>query len=728
MKILSTISRQRLPIVASILSFVLIMLFLFIPRSTRRQLDSVVLVEARTCYAFISDDGDTLYCNTNMPSAQSCISVNKDAATTRSLRSGFFVSTWGHVLTTASLCPTPDTIGGDVAIERLDSIKSIFIRHHAILKSTKTELDYYARTHHVVDENYNEVMQHRYSVTKNFQEADSTLLVLDRMLQSDEVTIECQTSFLMRHAHTTDTGCIVSTTSPLRFVRASKSLLLLQTTSERLPQYATRYVVYQFSPRYWAPSWSNLRALGFWQASPDSLILPSVAPEPLNFELTQHYEEGGPIVDVYGHLVGVKINGKMASHSEMLGILHEEKSLLNWWMSNLAGRFRNTIGLDTVLSVQTSQINQVLDIDNYADATTYKGTQRNGVPNGLGEQKRSDHYFGHFVNGKRQGFGIATDSTRTKYCGLWNADTLVSGLRIDSTGIFNGAFDQNKMPSGEGTYVNHLHTVFYEGYWNKGLRHGSGYQINASRVVESGKWEKGKFKGEQMRFTDDRIYGIDISRYQHEIKNKTYAINWAKIRATYLGPQGGHANLPISFVYIKATQGTTISSKYYSADAGAARRSGFKVGAYHFFSLKPAKLQAEYFLKVAAPRRGDLPPMLDLEPTQKQVTDMGGAEAMWRGVLTWLKIVEKNCGCKPILYVGQMFLNTYYAQAPPAIYDYPVWVARYSQYRPNVHLAYWQLTPYGRIEGIQGDVDINVFNGGKTAFEEFTTHNCVTRP
>ena len=172
----------------------------------------------------------------------------------------------------------------------------------------------------------------------------------------------------MRHAHTTDTGSIVSTTSPLRYVRASKSLLLLQTTSERLPQYATRYVVYQFSPRYWAPSWSNLRALGFWQASPDSLILPSVAPEPLNFELTQHYEEGGPIVDVYGHLVGVKLNGKMASHSEMLGILHEEKSLLNWWMSNLAGRFRNTIGQDTVLSVQTSQINQVLDIDNYADA------------------------------------------------------------------------------------------------------------------------------------------------------------------------------------------------------------------------------------------------------------------------------------------------------------------------------------------------------------------------
>lgn len=51
--------------------------------------------------------------------------------------------------------------------------------------------------------------------------------------------------------------------------------------------------------------------------------------------------------------------------------------------------------------------------------------------------------------------------------------------------------------------------------------------------------------------------------------------------------------------------------------------------------------------------------------------------------------------------------------------NYPVWIARYGQYRPNIHLAFWQLTPYGRVDGIHGEVDINVFNGYKEQFDEF---------
>ena len=38
---------------------------------------------------------------------------------------------------------------------------------------------------------------------------------------------------------------------------------------------------------------------------------------------------------------------------------------------------------------------------------------------------------------------------------------------------------------------------------------------------------------------------------------------------------------------------------------------------------------------------------------------------------------------------------------------------------PVVHLVYWQLCHDGRVQGIQGEVDINVFNGYKEVFEEF---------
>ena len=50
---------------------------------------------------------------------------------------------------------------------------------------------------------------------------------------------------------------------------------------------------------------------------------------------------------------------------------------------------------------------------------------------------------------------------------------------------------------------------------------------------------------------------------------------------------------------------------------------------------------------------------------------------------------------------------------------YNVWIARYGQYRPDVRLLYWQLCPDGKVSGITGDVDINVFNGYKKQFEEF---------
>ena len=51
--------------------------------------------------------------------------------------------------------------------------------------------------------------------------------------------------------------------------------------------------------------------------------------------------------------------------------------------------------------------------------------------------------------------------------------------------------------------------------------------------------------------------------------------------------------------------------------------------------------------------------------------------------------------------------------------NYNVWIARYGEYKPNVHLVMWQLSPDGRVKGIKSDVDINIFNGYQDSFEEF---------
>ena len=38
---------------------------------------------------------------------------------------------------------------------------------------------------------------------------------------------------------------------------------------------------------------------------------------------------------------------------------------------------------------------------------------------------------------------------------------------------------------------------------------------------------------------------------------------------------------------------------------------------------------------------------------------------------------------------------------------------------------YWQLCPDGRVSGITPKVDINVFNGYRSEFEDFLSKNCV---
>lgn len=44
-----------------------------------------------------------------------------------------------------------------------------------------------------------------------------------------------------------------------------------------------------------------------------------------------------------------------------------------------------------------------------------------------------------------------------------------------------------------------------------------------------------KYKGERLIYSSDRIYGIDISKYQHVIKGKKYNIDWKRLRISHLG-------------------------------------------------------------------------------------------------------------------------------------------------------------------------------------------------
>lgn len=190
------------------------------------------------------------------------------------------------------------------------------------------------------------------------------------------------------------------------------------------------------------------------------------------------------------------------------------------------------------------------------------------------------------------------------------------------------------------------------------------------------------------------VRGIDISHYQQKI-------DWAKLQDAEIN---GH---PIRFVIIKATEGVNLKDINFKQNIRQARRRNMITGAYHFYipGSNP-KRQAECFIQNVKLERGDLPPILDVE----KMGSLSNKE-LQEDVLTWLELVEKHYGVRPILYASYDFkrshLNT------PELNKYPLWVARY--YKEDINYdgpwLMWQYTDIGEVEGIKGKVDCNVFNG-----------------
>jgi lysozyme len=192
------------------------------------------------------------------------------------------------------------------------------------------------------------------------------------------------------------------------------------------------------------------------------------------------------------------------------------------------------------------------------------------------------------------------------------------------------------------------------------------------------------------------IHGIDISHHQGNI-------NWSELRE-----KGLINETPIRFIMIKATEGSTRVDENFKDNFYQAREYGFTRGAYHFYSVhSPAKRQAEFFIKNVKLENGDLPPVLDVEHKPKNQTD----DAFKVSILEWLDIVEQHYGVKPIIYTYYKFKTRYLSD--PVFDQYPYWIAHY--YVDEVEYQgpwkFWQHTDVGRLPGIDGNVDFNIYNG-----------------
>lgn len=201
-------------------------------------------------------------------------------------------------------------------------------------------------------------------------------------------------------------------------------------------------------------------------------------------------------------------------------------------------------------------------------------------------------------------------------------------------------------------------------------------------------------------FSQWKVYGVDVSEYQGHI-------NWSEVKKIF----GEHQ---IHFAFIRATAGKDKLDKHFHKNWSAKKDSVIHTGAYHYYRPDENSIeQANNFIKHVSLKRGDLPPVLDIEKRPK----VQSMSQLKEGLQKWLDKIEEHYGVKPIIYSGSKYFTTFLQKE---FKDYPLWVANYNRTKVPVEhdWHFWQYSDKGRVKGIRRKVDINVFDGDYLELKE----------
>lgn len=188
--------------------------------------------------------------------------------------------------------------------------------------------------------------------------------------------------------------------------------------------------------------------------------------------------------------------------------------------------------------------------------------------------------------------------------------------------------------------------------------------------------------------------GIDVSHHQGRI-------NWREVK------QDG-----VRFAFVRVSEGITLDERFVENWRGA-KNAGIIRGAYQFFRPRHSgSLQADLFIQhVGRRRNGDLPAVLDVE-----ADDNISKETVIARIREWLQRYRDVTGYDTVIIYTGHFWNELSSPKMPGTH---LWIAHYTT-RPNPRLPnnnrwptwkFWQYSATGRIRGINGPVDMNVFNG-----------------
>ena len=166
----------------------------------------------------------------------------------------------------------------------------------------------------------------------------------------------------------------------------------------------------------------------------------------------------------------------------------------------------------------------------------------------------------------------------------------------------------------------------------------------------------------------------------------------------------------IRFVYLKSTEGASFRDRRFGVNFENARKTGIAIGAYHFFRYDVnGTLQAQNFLASLEGRTLDLPLAVDVEKDGNPDTQQDMVISRLQEMLNYLE--ERNIPV--IIYTNMEGYRKYYREN---FANYPLWICRFRKPDADIEWSVWQYSHEHEVEGISGNVDMNVFCGSESDF------------
>ncbi len=198
-----------------------------------------------------------------------------------------------------------------------------------------------------------------------------------------------------------------------------------------------------------------------------------------------------------------------------------------------------------------------------------------------------------------------------------------------------------------------------------------------------------------------KVLGIDISHHNGRI-------DWKKVKSA-----------GITFAYIKVSEGTTHLNRRFTNNYDQAKAAGLKCGVYHFFSYnKSGKEQAQHFLQNLCFEYGDLPPVVDIEYVKSSYRKTDAKiirQRKWE-IASFDSVIYDAIGIHPVIYTNEECYRDLIDQTSSDSSD--LWICDIVHKTPSSPRPWtiWQYKHDGKVGGIRGNVDLNVFNGNHDNF------------